>query len=113
MFVFRVCFFYVFSIGFIYLGQRLPKTLRLAKAPEVQGAPSMLIIIIAVSAVPCQHLVTYSAAEKGRRKAAQKLLHLQGKGVSFKTNNKGFQSLHRLTKWDTIVPGVHVIFHWF
>lgn len=72
----------------------------------------MLIIIRAVSAVPCQHLLTHSAAGKGR-KAAQKLQHFKGKRVCSKTNNKGFQSLHGLTQWDTIVPGVHVIFHWF
>lgn len=57
--------------------------------------------------------MTHSAAGKGRRKAAQKFQHLQGKRVWSKTKNKGFQRLHRLTQWDTIVPGVHVIFHWF
>lgn len=57
--------------------------------------------------------MTHSAAGKGRRKAAQKFQHLQGKRVWSKTKNKGFQRLHRLTQWDTIVPGVHAIFHWF
>lgn len=57
--------------------------------------------------------MTHSAAGKGRRKAAQKFQHLQGKRVWSKTKNKGFQRLQRLTQWDTIVPGVHVIFHWF
>lgn len=113
MFVSRVWFFsHVFSVGLHYLGQGLSESVRPGKAPGVQGVPSMLIIIRAVSAVPCQHLVTHSAAGKGRRNAAQKLQHLQGKRICSKTN-KGFHSLHRLTQWDTVVPGVRVKFHWF
>lgn len=85
-------FSHVFSIGVNYLAQGLSESVRLAKAPEVQGAPSMLIITRAVSAVPCQHLLTHSAAGKGRRKAAQKLQHFRARGFALKPTTKAFRA---------------------
>lgn len=73
----------------------------------------MLIISRDVSEAHCHPLVTHSAIRKERRKAAQKLQHLKGFTLKQTNKQKGFQSLYRLTHWDTILPGIHVIFYSF
>lgn len=90
------------------------KTCQDARTTWVRGATSKVIISRDASEAPCHHLVTRSATRKERRKAAQKRQHSKGKKVCFKRNKQqGLQSLHRLAHWDTILPGIHVIFHSF
>ena len=64
------------------------KTCQDASRTWVGGATSMLVISREVSEAHCHHLATHSAIGKERRKAAQKLQHLKGKRVCFKTNKQ-------------------------